>query len=102
MEIAAAPLESWLVSQSERRYDAFNLSDIFEYMSEENTAALLATICDSANPGAMLAYWNMLAPRSGHALHGTRLRSHDDEASALFATDRAFFYSRFMIEEVMG
>jgi hypothetical protein len=31
-----------------------------------------------------------------------RLRPCVQEAEALFAQDRAFFYSRFIIEEVLG
>jgi S-adenosylmethionine-diacylglycerol 3-amino-3-carboxypropyl transferase len=101
-EVFAGPLEKLLEDQPERRFDAFNLSDIFEYMSGENTAALLERIVAASNPGARLAYWNMLAPRSRPAAMAARLRSHDGEAQRLFAEDRAFFYSRFVVEEVVG
>ena len=96
-------LEGWLDETHDRtRYDAFNLSDIFEYMSEANTLDLLERILAGANPGARLAYWNMLAPRSRPEVLSARLKSFDDEAGRLFAGDRAFFYSRFVVEEVIG
>ena len=97
-EIAQAPLEAWLAPG--RRYDAFNLSDIFEYMSPENTRGLLMKIIDASSPGARLAYWNMLAPRSRPEALVDRLKPLD--ADAWFARDRAFFYSRFVVEEVIA
>lgn len=95
------PLEKLLDEQPDRRFDAFNLSDIFEYMSGENTAILLGRIVKASNPGARLAYWNMLAPRSRPESMADRLLSHGDEAERLLAEDRAFFYSRFVVEEVL-
>ena len=93
-------VEEYLSSESTVRLDGANLSDIFEYMSEENTAALLARLADAANPGARFVYWNMLAPRSRPESLAARLRSLDPLAAELFARDRAFFYSRLVIEEV--
>ena len=83
--------------------DRFNLSDIFEYMSEENTAALLTRCIDHGRPGGRLVYWNMLVPRScpgpPHPL-AERLRPLDDLAYRLHQRDRAFFYNRLVIEEL--
>jgi S-adenosylmethionine-diacylglycerol 3-amino-3-carboxypropyl transferase len=82
--------------------DGFNLSDIFEYMSEDSTRELLTRLAAMAKPGARLAYWNMLAPRSRPESLAGILSPLEDEAQALFRTDRAFFYSRFVLEEVRG
>lgn len=101
-DVVEAPLEVLLEGHPEKKYDAFNLSDIFEYMSEENTATLLGKIADASRPGARLAYWNMLAPRSRPGSMAHRLVHHTAEANALLETDRAFFYSRFVIEEVVA
>jgi S-adenosylmethionine-diacylglycerol 3-amino-3-carboxypropyl transferase len=100
-EVFHGPVEKLLEEQPARRFDAFNLSDIFEYMSAENTAELLSKIVAASNPGAHFAYWNMLAPRSRPESMATRLLSHEEEAERLLAEDRAFFYSRFVIEEVL-
>jgi S-adenosylmethionine-diacylglycerol 3-amino-3-carboxypropyl transferase len=100
LEVVAAPLEKWLMREPHSCYDAFNLSDIFEYMSEASMAELLRKIIAASHPGARLAYWNMLAPRSRPDSLADRLKPC--QADALFAADRAFFYSRFVVEEVMG
>jgi S-adenosylmethionine-diacylglycerol 3-amino-3-carboxypropyl transferase len=102
-ELVSDSLEGWLDEvYDSRRYDAFNLSDIFEYMSVTNTLDLLERIIAGANPGARITYWNMLAPRSRPEALADRLKSHSAEADALFAQDRAFFYSRFVVEEVVA
>ena len=93
-------LESFL-SESPNAIDRFNLSDIFEYMSEDNYEALLQTICKASKPHARLAYWNMLAPRSRPDSMADMLRPMEPLAKSLFAQDKAFFYSRFVLEEVI-
>ena len=99
-EVVQASLETLLAEKPDRRFDAFNLSDIFEYMSEKNTAVLLERVATASNPGARLAYWNMLAPRSRPESMAGVLQSCDEESERLFEQDRAFFYSRFVVEEV--
>jgi len=70
-------------------------------MSEENTAALLGRLADASEPGGRLAYWNMLAPRRRPESLAARLRPCEELARALFAQDKAFFYSAFVVEEVL-
>ena len=64
LEIHRGSIEDYLGQHPQQRIDRFNLSDIFEYMSEENCASLLKLLVSRASTGARLAYWNMLAPRS--------------------------------------
>lgn len=94
-------LEAFLAREGGVRVDKFNLSDIFEYMSEENTAALLERLAAASRPGGRLAYWNMLARRRRPDALAHRLRSRDDLAASLFAQDKAFFYSALVVEEVL-
>ena len=54
-----------------------------------------------ANPGARMAYWNMLAPRRCPPEFADRVGSMGTLAAELHAGDRAFFYSRFVVEEVL-
>lgn len=98
--VVGGSIEALLEAEPGVRFDAFNLSDIFEYMSEENTKGLLAKLAAASHPGARLAYWNMLAPRSRPEELAGRLRPLDELARSLFFKDRAFFYSRFVLEEV--
>lgn len=95
----AEPLEAFVDRLGPRSVDGFNLSDIFEYMSEENTAALLGRLLGAARPGARFAYWNMLAPRRRPEALAGRLAPRRDVSAPLFAADKAFFYSDFVVEE---
>jgi S-adenosylmethionine-diacylglycerol 3-amino-3-carboxypropyl transferase len=79
-----------------------NLSDIFEYMSAENTERLLGKLAAHGRPGGRLAYWNMLVPRSRPESLAGKLRPLSELAVRLFRRDKAFFYSRFVVEEVIG
>jgi S-adenosylmethionine-diacylglycerol 3-amino-3-carboxypropyl transferase len=81
-------------------FDGFNLSDIFEYLDPETSAAVYGRLVDAARPGARLAYWNMLVPRRLAGTQPGRVRPLDAEARELYARDRAFFYNAFVLEEV--
>ena len=94
-------LEELCEELPEGTISAFNLSDLFEYMSEANTEALLSRLLRVSGQGCRFAYWNMLAPRSRPPSLADRLRPIDDLAKRLFNQDKAFFYSRFVVEEVM-
>jgi len=98
--IVSSPIEALLEEEPASRFDAWNLSDIFEYMSEATTEQLLRRIVAASAPGARLAYWNMLAPRSRPESMAGVLVPLEDLARACFEKDRAFFYSRFVVEEV--
>jgi len=83
-------------------FDGFNLSDIFEYLDPKTTAAVYGALVDAAKPGARIAYWNMLVPRSCPDEFAHRVRHLADLSQELFAQDRAFFYSTFVVDEVAG
>lgn len=88
-------------ARSDRKFDRFNLSNIFEYMSEDNFHAALTGLLGMANPCARLFYWNMMVHRASPESMRDRLRPLEDLASKLYAGDKAFFYSRIIIEEVL-
>jgi len=102
VELKLGALEEIAASDG-RRFDRFNLSDIFEYMSEENTEQLLQSLVAVANPGGRLLYWNMLVPRSRPESMADSLSPVEDGAlgDRLLNRDNAFFYSRVVVEEVM-
>ena len=93
-------LEDFLEAAGERAVDRFNLSDIFEYMSEESYRRLLERLLRAGRPGARLAYWNMLVDRRRPAEMADRLRALDALARSLHREDKAFFYQGFVLEEV--
>jgi S-adenosylmethionine-diacylglycerol 3-amino-3-carboxypropyl transferase len=90
-----------LAQRPELRFDRFNLSDIFEYMPEHVAGDLLAELVQSAGPGARLAYWNMLAPRSRPDAMADQVEPLSEIADRLHLLDKAFFYNRFVVEEVV-
>jgi len=84
-----------------QKFDCFNLSDIFEYMSPASYEELLKLLVSSSRSGARLAYWNMLAPRHRPESLATFLRPLAELSSQLFLRDQAFFYSALVVEEVV-
>ena len=101
LELRLASVEDYLSEVPERSIAGFNLSDIFEYMSEENHQQLLDIIIRAGRPGARVVYWNMLAPRSAPPHYSGRLHSRHELAKKLFLQDKAFFYSALIVEEVV-
>jgi S-adenosylmethionine-diacylglycerol 3-amino-3-carboxypropyl transferase len=89
------------VEAARGRYDAFNLSDIFEYMPVPECTRVYGALLERANPGARLAYWNMLVSRRRPSVFADRVRERSEEAEALHARDRAWFYRAFRLEEVL-
>ena len=87
------------IAQSHGPFDGYNLSDIFEYIDPTTCTAIYRRLLDAARPGARFAYWNMLVPRRVPEELAQRVKQLRERADALFAVDRAFFYSAFVLEE---
>jgi S-adenosylmethionine-diacylglycerol 3-amino-3-carboxypropyl transferase len=100
LEWRCQSLEDFLQEHGNAGIDRYNLSDIFEYMSEENYHRLLEKLAACGRPGGRLAYWNMLVPRSRPDSLADKLRPLTELADRLHQQDKAFFYSRFVVEEV--
>jgi S-adenosylmethionine-diacylglycerol 3-amino-3-carboxypropyl transferase len=101
LEIVLGSLEDFLGTLDGVRVQRYNLSDIFEYMSPQNYQALLEQLVNGASPGARLAYWNMLVPRQRPEVMSQQLRPLSEIAQRLHQQDKAFFYSAFVLEEVI-
>ncbi|MBR4717553.1 MAG: DUF3419 family protein [Lentisphaeria bacterium] len=89
-----------LAGEYDSAFDFFNLSDIFEYMDEALCRKCADSIFRLAAPGATVAYFNMLVPRSLAELAPDKFAAHDDEAAAIFADNRAFFYRAYRLDTV--
>ncbi len=99
IEVRHQSLDSFLRELPDRHVNRFNLSDVFEYMSETETAAVFSEIARSAQDGARILYWNMLVPRESPESLRYAFRRADAEALALHRLDRAFFYRSLRIEK---
>ncbi|MBI3328268.1 MAG: DUF3419 family protein, partial [Nitrospinae bacterium] len=94
-------LEGVLGTVPHNTIDRFNLSDIFEYMSLDEYHRLLERVVAAGRSGGRLAYWNMLVPRGRPESMAAHLRPLRHLAQRLHLKDRAFFYSAFMVEEIV-
>lgn len=100
LELVQGSLEDALDTMPTGSIDRYNLSDLFEYMSEDNAHALLKRCVDHGRSGGRLVYWNMLVPRSRPDSLKDRLRPLQTLADELHEQDKAFFYSRVVVEEI--
>jgi len=82
------------------KFDAFNLSDIFEYMDMDLCESVGKNLIKHAAPSARFAYWNMLVPRSLATLFPDKLAHLKELSSDLLAKDKAPFYQSFEVDEV--
>jgi len=94
-------LEEYLQSAGESSIDRYNLSDIFEYMPAASYENALTAIARSGRTGGRLAYWNMLVKRHRPDSLAGSIRPLPDLSKRLFAQDKAFFYSAFVVEELL-
>jgi len=88
------------VAARETGVAGWNLSDIFEYMSEAGAEACYRALVNASRPGARLAYWNMMVPRAMPPSLAGEVRPLPDVAGPLGEADRAFFYRAFHLDEV--
>ena len=84
------------------RFQGMNLSDIFEYMPAAEFERVYRALVDRAEPGARIAYWNMLAPRECPAGERARVRPLSVLSASLLSRDRAWFYRAFHVDEVVA
>jgi len=100
LEYRTMALDRCLEEAGERSIDRFNLSDVFEYMSEDDAARHYSAISRAGRPGGRLAYWNAYVRRRRPESLADRLRSASSLADALHRVDKAFIYESFVIEEI--
>jgi S-adenosylmethionine-diacylglycerol 3-amino-3-carboxypropyl transferase len=81
------------------RFDAFNLSNIFEYTTPETFETLAGSLAAGANPGARFAYWNVLVPRALSAVSPDAFRNRLDTERDRSIPDKGWHYSRFLLDE---
>jgi S-adenosylmethionine-diacylglycerol 3-amino-3-carboxypropyl transferase len=100
LEWHLADLKSWLDGADAQSVQRFNLSDVFEYLSEADSDAVFDAIARVGAPGARLAYWNMLVPRHRPEHLADRIVPLSDLSETLHQAARTFFYTDFVVEEL--
>lgn len=100
--LVEGPIEQAARTHAQDGFGGYNCSDLFEYVDEDTGRKLHDQLLGYAQPGACMAYWNMLVPRRFAADgHGPGVEQ-TERAQALHAEDLAFFYGAFILEEVGG
>ena len=90
------------IAEFDGTVSAFNLSDIFEYMTQGGMDTLYETMLRKTGAGARFAYWNMLAPRKCSAALCKEYGVETDEGynEQYLLKDKAFFYNKFYLDVV--
>jgi S-adenosylmethionine-diacylglycerol 3-amino-3-carboxypropyl transferase len=92
-------VESFVENPENEAVTKYNLSDIFEYMSDEQMIKIMAKIIANSPKKARIAYWNMLAEKNAHK-YFDEVINLDELADKLWHEDKAFFYNKFLINEI--
>lgn len=101
VRIVTGELEKHMEAVDAGFYTKANLSDVFEYMSEESAGNLFRRIGERFTTGGRIAYWNLYVPRnSGGSTSGLSINQR--LSRRLQSKDRVYFYDRLMVEDVTG
>lgn len=83
-------------------FDAFNLSDIFEYMNESTFQESIDSLQKGANQQAKFAYWNLLVDRRISKVNSTDFEFMRESSESLSSIDNGFFYGCFIIDKKLS
>ena len=92
--------EEFLRRDEARITSKYNLSDIFEYVSLDRYKSILKNLTEISPSKSRMVYWNMLVDRTRPIELADKIISLDRESQYFFEKDKAFFYSRFVVEEI--
>lgn len=103
LEVRCVEIEGFLGDCDPGTFTGFNLSDIFEWMSDDLHERVYRAIVRAAAPGATLAYWNNLVERSApQSLLASGVVTTDRTlARDLHDADRSFLYRDFHVDRVV-
>jgi S-adenosylmethionine-diacylglycerol 3-amino-3-carboxypropyl transferase len=84
------------------RINAFNFSNIFEYMTQDGMDKLYETILQKASAGTRFAYWNMIVPRkcSDTLCKKYGVETNEKQNEQYLLKDKAFFYNKFYLDKI--
>ena len=80
------------------RFTGMNLSNIFEYMPPALFRQTASELADMLEPGAKIAYWNLMVPRRISKILPGKLSYEKEKSVSLSEKDKGFFYNRFLVE----
>jgi hydroxymethylglutaryl-CoA reductase (NADPH) len=80
------------VEDMEGPFNAFNLSDVFEYMSPQEHRDATRRVLEMAAPEARVAYWELFVPRSLDPSDSGRAEELETEGACLSIGAKTWFY----------
>jgi S-adenosylmethionine-diacylglycerol 3-amino-3-carboxypropyl transferase len=96
LEIYKGTIGDVLKKDGSNSYDRFNLSNIFEWMTNEVFNSIINETIELARPGARMAWrYTFARPRELDAQNLSRLEYEPELSQKLFKQDRAFIYESF-------
>lgn len=101
LAIKTDTLLSYLQSAPSNTFSKFNLSDIFEVLSQEQNDLLWEQIVRTSTNGAVVAYWNNLVKRTYPSRLSHQVYDDKKNANALHVKDRSFFYGSFHVNRIL-
>jgi S-adenosylmethionine-diacylglycerol 3-amino-3-carboxypropyl transferase len=78
-------------------YDIFNLSNIFEYLGNEEFYKLSTTLAQHGKTSSQYAYWNLMVSRELSKTNSTFTETYDNSKTQ--KADLGFFYKNFIISQ---
>jgi S-adenosylmethionine-diacylglycerol 3-amino-3-carboxypropyl transferase len=95
LRLVRAGLTEYLASLAPGSASKFNLSDVFEYLSDADVEVALREVCRVAAPGARLAFWTLFVPRTVPGSLAGQMRPLAGVEDKWPAEARTFFYGSF-------
>ena len=93
-------LESYLSNVESGTFNKVNLSDIFEYMSDESSQKLFSLLTKTLSNNGRFAYWTLLVPRAPDLEKHDSLCYLQSKSELLHQYDRTWFYNSFNVYKV--
>lgn len=101
LSVISSDILTHLKSLPKSSYTKFNLSDIFEALSDQEMNTLWEEIIRVAKKGAIIVYWDNLLPRPVPSRFSGIVKVDEQLQKKLSQEDRVFFYGGFHIYKVI-
>lgn len=82
----------------DKKFSKYNLSDIFELMSEKETELILSEMVRTSYNNGRFCYWNNLVYRKPLFINGIKIQTR--LSKELHKSDRVFFYSSLAVGKI--
>ena len=101
IERVTAPIDRYLADVEPASFDAFNCSNLFDWLDPGAFIDLHRLIVRAARPGARMANWSTLLERPIPSEEVPELVRDDGRSRELLGRDRAFLYANFQVGAIV-